>query len=237
MVESRNEELKPVYRKNRNGGELFEKKQQLDPSIAPIVAEFDKLFNEFNKRFFKSTLSKPVITLSLKGSKSGKSHCTDKKVWADTKTNRYFEINISPEYLSQPVEVICEVLLHEMVHLFNRLNSVKDCTSNGQYHNKVFRNSAEQHGLHAEQVSKYGYKKTSLKPETLEFIKSLDLSAFNLYRDAAVKFKTTAEESKKPSSTRIYFCPKCKTLIRATKEVRVRCDVCNRLFQKRPETM
>ena len=39
-----------------------------------------------------------------------------------------------------------------------------------------------------------------------------------------------ADKSVSPS-----VAPKCRTLIRATKEVRVRCDVCSELFRKREE--
>lgn len=231
------EDLKPMHRPNRKRVSKSDNNmQQIDASIAPIIKELDLLFDNFNKRFFGSLLPKPVITLSQRGNKLGKSSCTDNKVWADKNDNRYFEINIYPVCLKQPVEDICEILLHEMVHLMNKANGVIDCSSGSQYHNKAFKKSAEEHGLSVKQSQWYGYSETSLKPETEEYIKSLDLSAFDLYRESemqnAEKGKADIRELKKASSTRIYFCPECKTKIRATKEVRVRCDACNVLFQK-----
>ena len=204
-------------------------------SIAPMVKELERLFSIFNKQFFNSALLKPVITLSQRGTKAAKGWCTAEKVWARTDdksaSEQYYEINICPEYLNRPVEGICETLLHEMVHLFNIMEGTQDCGSNGQYHNKHFKTSAEAHGLNVEKTQRYGYAKTSLKPETAEFVRSLDLTAFDLYRESEQK---AAEESKspqqKPSSTRKYICPKCRISIRATKEVRVRCDTCNELF-------
>lgn len=185
-----------------------------------------------------------VIILSQRGTKSAKGWCTQKKVWAqtggDSASEQFYEINICPEYLNRSVEQICGVLLHKMVHLFYLANGINDCTSNGQYHNNLFKESAEPHGLKAE---RYGYAQTSLKPKTVEFINQLDLTAFALYRNSVQEVPQDSDDnkpakrasSKRTSSTRIYVCPKCGTLIRATKEVRVRCDVCNELFREREE--
>lgn len=210
------------------------------PSLSPTVKGLEGLFESFNKSFFNSALSRPVITLSQKGTRSTKGWCTEKKVWTQLNNNsaseRYYEISICPEYLNQPVEEICGVLLHEMVHLYNVINGKRDCTSNGQYHNKTFKESAEQHGLKVEKTARYGYAQTSLKPETLSYIKTLDLTAFDLYRDSVQKQSQGSEETvpaKKTSSTRSYICPRCSTLIRATKEVRVKCEGCNTLFVER----
>lgn len=214
------------------------------PSVAPILKELDHLFYAFNKKFFNNALSKPVITLSQKGTKAAKGWCTEKKVWiqteGDSSSDRFYEINICPEYLNQPIEEICGVLLHEMVHLFNMMNGIRDCSSSGQYHNKFFKESAEQHGLNAEKTTRYGYAQTSLKPGTNEFIKQLNLTAFDLYRDSVSVQKMpqgseNTASAKRASSTRTYICPKCNMLIRATKKVRVRCDSCNVLFQERQE--
>lgn len=233
MEDNKNGILYPMHRKckNRNEPSGNNLQQQVDPSIVPIVAELDKLFDKLNEKYFKRALLKPVITLSQKGTKLSEGCCAEEKIWADVNENRYFEININPSYLNHSVEVICEILLHQMVHLLNRMNGVVDCTSGGQYHNKNFQISAEQHGLVVRKDSRYGYAKTSLKQETLEFIDSLNLTAFSLYRDVG-KAKCIDKKMKRPSSTRKYICPKCKTSIRATKEVRVRCDACNVLFQK-----
>lgn len=216
--------------------------KSVSPSVAPIVKELESLFNSFNAHFFDSALLTPVITLSQKGTKSAKGWCTEKKVWAqtggDSASERFYEINICPEYLNRPVDQICGVLLHEMVHLFNIMKGIQDCTSNGQYHNKYFKESAEEHGLKAEKTERYGYAQTSLKPETVEFINQLDLTAFALYRNSVQEVPQDRDDNKpakRASSTRIYVCPKCGTLIRATKEVRVRCDGCNELFRDRKE--
>lgn len=217
-----------------------------EASISPIVESIERLFYMFNEEFFNSALSKPVITLSQKGTRSSKGWCTKEQVWkqetGDHVLGRYYEINICPEYLNRPVEEICETLLHEMVHLFDITNGTQDCSSNGQYHNKSFKESAEKHGLNVEKSSRYGYSMTSLDAKTLEFIRRLDLSAFDLYREEAKKvtapseYGTNKESANRPSSTRTYVCPQCNTRIRATKCVQVRCETCNKLFEELGKT-
>ena len=210
-----------------------------DASVAPTIEALERIFDRFNKRFFNSALLKPTITLSQKGTKMAKTQgwCTEEKVWVRTRdgqeVDRHHEINICPEYLNRPPEEICETLLHEMVHLYNITNGIKDCSSNGQYHNKQFKTSAKAHGLIAEKVRNYGYAKTSLNPEAAELIKRLDLTAFVLYRDSMRKDTTGSSSSQpKQSSTRKYVCPKCGTSIRATKEVNVICGNCKRPFME-----
>lgn len=211
-----------------------------DASVAPIITALERIFDRFNEHFFNSALLKPMITLSQKGTKTATVYgwFTPEKVWVQARdgqvVDRHHEINICPEHLDRPPEEICETLLHEMIHLYNITNGSKDCGRNGQYHNTKFKKSAEEHGLIAEKVRNYGYAKTSLAPKTIEFIKSLDLTAFALYRDSmqtdAAGIVITSE--KKPSSTRKYICPNCGTSIRATKEVNVICGDCKRPFKE-----
>jgi len=216
---------------------MTSEKRILPPSIAPTVKALDGLFQTLNQKLFNSALPKAVITLSQRGTKGAKGWCTEEKVWARIENEqipeRYYEINICPEYLNRPTEEICETLLHEMVHLFNTINGVQDCGSNGQYHNKRFKASAEQHGLNVERIPNYGYAKTSLTTETAEFIRSLNLTAFDLYRDTVRKNASELDISQqKQSSTRKYICPKCSMSIRATKKVQVICGKCNELFEE-----
>jgi hypothetical protein len=198
-------------------------------SLAPIVARFEWLFNRFNKRFFESTLSKPVIATSSQRRLNAMGWFIAKKVWKDS-SDTYCEINICPEFFNLPIEEVCEILLHEMVHLYNFQQNIQDCSRSGKYHNKKFKEAAERHGLIVEKISLYGFASTSLKPETLKYIKTLNLKAFDLFRDTRRAFAENTDEPEARSSTRIYVCPQCQTIIRATREVNVRCEDCDVLF-------
>jgi hypothetical protein len=115
-----------------------------------------------------------------------------------------------------------------MCHCYNSQNGIKDCSRSNQYHNKEFKKTAERFGLNVEKDASRGFSNTSLKPKTLEYIASLNLIAFDLYR--LEKNKDNNNDEKKPSSTKKFVCSICKTSIRATKEVRVICGDCNILL-------
>jgi len=105
---------------------------------------------------------------------------------------------------------------------------------------------AENHGLIVEKDKKYGYCKTSLKDETLEFIKSLNLKDFELFRNPIIKTNgdfdndndvegseddDSEDTPTRKHSSRKYICPTCpKVSFWASKEIRARCDECNELF-------
>jgi hypothetical protein len=110
-----------------------------------------------------------------------------------------------------------------MVHLWNLQNGVQDTSRGGTYHNKKFKEVAQQHGLIIEQHPKYGWTLTKLNEETKQFINSLGDTGFGIYRDSAAKIKTKKTSSQ---SSRKYVCPCCGLIIRATKEVRVQCMDC-----------
>jgi len=214
----------------------------LDPSLVPTLKLLEYMFDQFNSIFFDNALSKykVVITLSPKGTRAASGWCSKEEMWEDRAKNRFYEINICPEFLNNPYE-ICQILLHQICHLKNAIDNIQDCSCGTQYHNRHFKNCAEKHGLIVKTSKNYGFSETSLKPETLEFIKTLDLSQFDLFRNPNINkdendTKTdndneTVKNSKK-SSTRKYVCPNsgCDLSVRATKEVRVRCDMCDSLL-------
>ena len=233
------EKIKVYYRNNPN------KASPKNPSIKPIVEVLEQLYEKFNKKFFDSELSKTVITLSEVGRRKAYGWFTVLKVWQDAEEVRYHEINICPEYLNRPIDEICGTLLHEMVHLKCSQDGIQDCSRSGQYHNKTFKLYAEKHGLNVLKTEKYGWADTSLKAETLEFIQILKFEAFELFRN--LHFSSDSVESddedekdsegtSKPSSSRRYVCPECSLIIRATQEVLVRCEKCDKLFIKKAKT-
>ena len=77
-----------------------------------------------------------------------------------------------------------------MVHLWNLQNGVQDTSRGGTYHNKKFKEVAEQHGLIIEQHPKYGWTLTKLNDEAQEFIRKMNDTGFGIYRDSAAKIKT-----------------------------------------------
>ena len=202
-----------------------------EASLKPVIDELETLFSKFNARFFENKLESPVITVSQGHTRGAYGWCTSWKAWQNgTKEGGFYEINLCAEYLNRPYEETCGTLLHEMVHLLNLQDGVQDTSRSGTYHNKKFKETAEAHGLIVEKGEKYGWHKTSLSPEALEFVQSLGKQGFTLVRPRPLGLKGSSKSG--GSSSRKYVCPCCGTIIRATKEVHVICAECEVEFQE-----
>ena len=200
-------------------------------SLHLIIGKLERLFSTFNDNLFNGELEKPIITISPDTTKGAYGWCTSWKAWKNSPDDKegYYEINMCAEYLNRPFLLTCETLIHEMVHLKNLQDGVKDTSRSGMYHNEKFKAMAEQHGLIVDKSEKYGWSTTSLAEETAEWIRSIytDEEGFELFRSRIPKIKKSSS-----SSSRKYVCPGCGAIIRATKEVRVTCTDCELEFEE-----
>ena len=168
------------------------------------AGQLEKMFRVLNQHYFEGKLPEPII--SLKKTPSAYGHITCAKVCG-----------------------------------------IKDTSNNGVYHNRRFKEQAEAHGLIVEHHEKYGWTITSPSEALLEFIIDQGWEAIQMgERLAWTDMTGTGNGSKAPgssetgaprpprakSSTRRWICPKCGTIIRSTKEVRVICADCMELFTK-----
>lgn len=214
--------------------------------IEKINSELNRLFDIFNKHYYNNEISKPVIVAQTNGKdRSTMGWCTCNKVWKDNEINEYYyEITICSEYLYRDVEGICSTLLHEMVHLYCNEKGIKDTSRGNTYHNKRFKEVAEKHGLIIDYNKRIGWSVTNLTEEAKGFIASnAKKDVFKLTRG---RHRSTGisdflfpdidegeeETAKSKQSMRKYLCPECGTIIRATKDVNVKCADCDMLFVK-----
>ena len=196
----------------------------------------NQIFTLLNERFFESELSKPVITIQSTPKAYG--HYTLYDAWSVDGEKGMREINIGAGTLSRPIESVAATLLHEMVHYYNDLHGIKDCSRGNTYHNKRFRDAAEARGLRIEHHPTYGWSITTPGDELLQLCLDNDLRDIRLSRldgftvpklgggsqggSSAAGGSTTPRKS----STRKYVCPCCGMIIRATREVKVQCMDC-----------
>ena len=103
--------------------EVFFMKQTVKTSRA--AGQLEKMFRALNTRFFDGKLPEPVIT--LKKTPGAYGHITCGKTWTAGTEQRH-EINISTATLDRPIEETTATLLHEMCHLYNMVNGIKDTT-------------------------------------------------------------------------------------------------------------
>ena len=194
----------------------------------------NRIFDLLNERYFESVLSRPIITIQSTPKAYG--HYTLFDAWSVDGEQGMREINIGAGTLSRPIENVVATLLHEMVHYFNDMSGVKDCSRGGTYHNKHFRDLAEACDLSVSCHPTYGWSVTAPGDGLIEFCIEHELQDIRLCRNDLVSVPVsgtgthagtfTTTTGTKKSSTRKYICPCCGMSVRATKIVRIMCMDC-----------
>lgn len=206
-------------------------------NIKVAIIELHEAFYNFNKKLFSNMLPEPAILIQNKGNKKNLlGWCSISPIWYNNVENeKKYEINIVAEYLNRDKYEIMSTLLHEMIHLHNMVNGIKDTTRNYTYHNKNFKYGAEAHGLIVTHDKRLGWSFTKLSESTKRLVDSFDIKeeAFYLARKdfsitgSPIRWDDEGEEIKKKSSSKKYVCPSCGIIVRATKDVNILCIDCD----------
>ena len=201
-----------------------------------VAGYLNKIFDLLNAEYFDSTLSRPTITIQSTPRAYGHFTLND-DTWVSAIGGTH-EINIGAGTLARNIEDICATLLHEMVHYYNYVNGIQDCSRGNMYHNKRFKAAAEERGLMVTHSDKYGWSHTEPTEELLNFVIENGLTDILINRNEQGYFRVGGgtgthsggvEITGKPprtSSTRKYICPCCGMSVRATRTVRIACIDC-----------
>lgn len=203
-----------------------------------VTGYLEKMYRTLNADKFNNELEEPVIT--VQSTRGAYGHVTCGKVWKVKKQGEEifrYELNIGAGTLDRPIENVVSTLLHEMVHIYNLMNNIQDCSRGNTYHNKKFKDKAESVGLHIDYDKRIGWSITSPTEELLDYICENGWSDICLNRDEGFSFGgsfggksgsggNTPVSTKKPSSTRKYVCPCCGQSVRATREINILCGDC-----------
>ena len=200
-----------------------------------VAGYLNKVFDLLNAEFFESELSRPTITIQSTPKAYGHFSLRE-DTWVSTLGGTH-EINIGAGTLSRPIEEVAATLLHEMVHYWNYIHGIQDCSRGNTYHNRKFKAAAEAHGLIVDHHEKYGWTITKPSDELLEVILKYDLTDILLNRNEFSGFQITGTGTHsgvdfgtmapRKSSTRKYVCPCCGMIVRATRNVNVACLDCD----------
>jgi len=217
--------------------------------MSRLVNQVEKMFRLINQDFFNNELPTPILTAIP--SNHSYAHYVPLDLWS-TKEGGKPEINLSTTYLDRPLEQTVSSLLHECVHLYNdRVIGVADVSRNCTYHNKLFKQSAEAHGLICTRTEKYGWSDTSsvISDELLMWVLEHDeFREIEICRspvlDISVNPGTHSSNGgglARPTTTgtvghhRKYACAGCGNSVRATKQVNIICADCMRpMIEVRP---
>ena len=198
-----------------------------------VAGYLNKIFDLLNATFFENALSRPTITIQSTPKAYG--HFSLREDTWVSKLGGTHEINIGAGTLSRPIEEVVATLLHEMVHYYNFVNGVQDCSRGGTYHNRKFKTEAEARGLMVEHSERNGWNRTSPNEALLDFVINNGLTDILINRNEASGFQITGTGTHngfpisrpKKSSTRKYICPCCGMSVRATREVNIACMDCD----------
>ena len=200
-----------------------------------VAGYLNKVFDLLNREFFENALSRPTITIQSTPKAYGHFSLRD-DTWI-SKNGQTHEINIGAGTLARPIEEVAATLLHEMVHYYNHINGVQDCSRGSTYHNRKFRDSALEHGLLVRCHDKYGWAITSPSDLLLQFCLDNDLTDILINRNDFFCYRGTGDGTRgtapptlitKTSSTRKYICPCCNSSVRATRLVNIACMDCQK---------
>jgi hypothetical protein len=134
----------------------------LGADLSPAVAAIEKAYRMIQRRFADA----PDATIVVKRDERAWGHTTVAKVWAPAAAEvaDRFEIMISGENLRRGADAVAATLLHEAAHARNLAKGILDTDTNGR-HNKLFKCTAEEHGLSCECDRWHGWTKTALTDE------------------------------------------------------------------------
>ena len=194
--------------------------------ISEITDSLYKAFSILNERLFDGVLANPVITIQ-KEKKNTLGTFATKPTWfkKDDESICYHEININPLYLNEDYIDILSVLVHEMCHMYNSQNNIKD--TSGKKHNKKFKAIAEQVGLKdADDNDNWGYTTASgalkecfkdIGEDIIEVLNTCVYLNDDVYNNPPKKRKKTIFK---------YICPSCGMVVKAKAEKNIVCGAC-----------
>lgn len=199
-------------------------------TMAELQAALQAAFNAINRDFYNGELEKVIITCkeSRKPGAVGTFCCG--KEWIQNGKKRH-ELNISADYIgTRTVEETITTLMHEMVHLYCCQNDIQDTSRSGSYHNKRFKQAAENHGLDIAKAPKIGWSVTKPKPYTQKWIKdNITIKDFAIFKLPTLR-TAKGSTSKTKQSSRKYVCPSCGLIARLTKEAAIKCVDCDKVM-------
>ena len=200
-----------------------------------VAGYLNKIFDLLNEEYFENALTRPTITIQSTPKAYG--HFSLREDTWVSKQGKFHEINIGAGTLARPIEQVVATLLHEMIHYYNFVKGIQDCSRGYTYHNKRFRDAAELRDLEVTRSEKYGWAHTAPTDALLEFVLENGLTDIQINRNEFTGFQITGTGTHsgtgvvlppKKSSTRKYICPCCGMSVRATRVVRIACLDCSK---------
>jgi len=203
-----------------------------------LAGQLEKLFRIINDDWFDGQLDTPIITIQSTPRAYG--HYSVAPIWSVKGEKMKHEINLGAGTLDRPIEYTVATLIHEMCHFYDdTVLNVQDTSNRGVYHNKLFKQTAEDHGLIVTRSEKYGWSHTEPNDALIEWILQNNIAEIQLNRNEGYGIRITGGNAAnggavptgatKSNSIR-YHCPKCRAIARTTRPLNLMCADCMELM-------
>ena len=200
-------------------------------NLSEVQKTLEVVAEKINKALFKGEITPYIITIQTQGRrKNTVGWASIESYWMKKGSKGkvgYQELNICAEYLSD-TEGVYETLVHELVHIWNAQNNIRDFSKSG-VHNKKFKSKAEEVGLKVEKLDSKGWAYTSLEKNGVaeKLLKKLKLKKdiFTVSRMKMGSGKAKAEPKMKK-----WECG-C-TIVRCAVDLVAVCQECDNEFER-----
>lgn len=193
----------------------------MQSTTKPIIEALEKIAGRIAQEFDIRSRVSLVVGASGGGTKHGHFLADG---WMGKDGEPVHEIVMTGESLERGAVPTLGTMIHELAHLYNHENDIKDVSDSGRYHNRDFRRTAEGMGLAIEQAPRIGHSVTSVPEETQrkfsEEIMGLD-KAITAWRRPPMALAASATPAKKF----MFGCPECDDPVQVTKGWGERNDV------------
>lgn len=141
-----------------------------------------------------------------------------------------------------PVEIyrkedIMKNIIHLLIHVCNESQDIAEST-NGKYHKKLFALKAQEFGIECKYSKNYGWNFDTI-PDSIreDGLRIIDRYYDDLisYTKLYIAMERARNENLSPTSHNSYVtyeCPVCKKRIKASRDSKIICAVCERLFER-----
>lgn len=198
---------------------------KIDNSFIPAFIETERFINFLDTRFNLNLKNNFVITINKAGKNTlGYFMPKENKEHFSNCSQELNNINLNTFYLKN--HNVYEIITHEITHLKNYIDGIKDGNYKSGYHNKHFKILAEKLLLKVERTEK-GFNQTS---ETEEFNKML--IEFKPNKDAFNIFQNMKESDRQTTRNKLFMCS-CGFKIRCGRtDLKALCLNCNTEFKE-----
>jgi hypothetical protein len=204
-------------------------------------AMLQSAYDFFNAKFFDSRLPKVFFTIDWHNKKSNGYFCPHKlvnKEDAEAKAKASV-IALNPDYLARDVYEVLATLVHEMCHVWEFEEFIKDPYKLTSYHSKRFEKKLSECNLKAVINNKSRSSCSTVIPDdgifkgiadeylkTKEFLSIASTNAIKTEGDKAAEKKAKAKNKTK------YVCTGCETNVWGKAGLNLHCNECDMDFEE-----